>query len=121
MVMAIERHSDNHLTKGKTMYDSNVYYSPEKFGLEEVGQIEWSEPDYSFDTTVVWKDEEGNFYQARDSGCSCPSPFEDLTREELKPETVDEICAGLQAELEDSYSKDYASAQVFELISRLRK
>ena len=57
---------------------NNPYYSPEKCGLSVVCEVEWSEPDYSFDTTVVWKAGNGKLYTASDSGCSCPTPFEDF-------------------------------------------
>lgn len=55
----------------------NIYYHPEDHKLEIVGMIE-DEPNYSFDMFVVWKDKEGNLYYGEDSGCSCPSPFEDI-------------------------------------------
>jgi hypothetical protein len=55
---------------------SNVYYSPEDFGLEIVGTLE-DEPNYDFNMVVVWKDKDGVAYWAHDSGCSCPCPFED--------------------------------------------
>lgn len=55
----------------------NIYYNPEQFGLEVVGEVEWSDENYQFDTTVVWRDKEtGVIYYASDSGCSCPTPFE---------------------------------------------
>lgn len=62
-----------------TDWDYNVYYSPEKHGVTAVGEIEWSEPNYSFDLTVLWKAEDGTLYWGDDSGCSCPSPFEDIS------------------------------------------
>ena len=55
---------------------SNPYYNPEEFGLEIVGEFDWSEPDYSFDFCVVWKAKRGEYWIGNDSGCSCPSPFE---------------------------------------------
>lgn len=58
-------------------YDVNIYYHPEKLGLTEVAEIDWSSGSYEFDYRVVWKDANGILYTARDSGCSCPSPFED--------------------------------------------
>jgi hypothetical protein len=62
----------------------NPYYNPENFGLELVGSIDWRDEDYSFDMTVVWKAKRGEYYIGDDSGCSCPSPFEDVTKlEEL--------------------------------------
>lgn len=55
----------------------NIYYDPEKFGLETIGEIDWSSGAYEFDYTVVWKRiSDGRFVYAEDSGCSCPSPFE---------------------------------------------
>lgn len=56
----------------------NLYYSPEKYGLEVVGTIEWSEPNYDFDMTVLWRAKRGQYWIGSDSGCSCPSPFEDI-------------------------------------------
>jgi hypothetical protein len=54
----------------------NIYYSPEKFGLTQVGMIDWSDGNYQFDYTVVWQDNAGNFFYGDDAGCSCPLPFE---------------------------------------------
>lgn len=43
--------------------------------------------DYSFDIVAVWRDNEtGRLFGAFDSGCSCPSPFEDFSRlEDMTP------------------------------------
>ena len=57
----------------------NVYFNPEAFGLELIGAIEWREEYYEFDITIVLKKTRGEYYLASDSGCSCPSPFEDFT------------------------------------------
>jgi len=59
----------------------DIYNQPEHFGIKPIGEFEWSQPDYSFDFTVVWQSTEDPslFYWARDSGCSCPSPFESYT------------------------------------------
>ena len=55
----------------------NVYYSPDKFGLETVAAHDFSDGCYQFDLRVIWKHKlSGRFYTDRDSGCSCPSPFE---------------------------------------------
>lgn len=71
----------------------DVYHQPEHFGLEIVDSVEWSDGFYQFDTTVVWRDPEtGEFFYADDSGCSCPSPFEDFTtRKHLTPVTAQEF------------------------------
>jgi hypothetical protein len=62
-------------------WDSNVYYSPEQNGLKIVLEVE-EDLFYEFNKFVVWTDGE-HFYTATDSGCSCPSPFEDLTHQDL--------------------------------------
>ena len=54
----------------------NIYYSPEKYGLSAFAEFEYSDGCYQFDTRVVWKDKQGQLWTARDSGCSCPTPFE---------------------------------------------
>ena len=63
--------------KGHTM--NNVYYTPNNFGLEMIVEVDWTpgEP-YEFNMTCVWRDKTGQLYMASDSGCSCPSPFEDF-------------------------------------------
>jgi hypothetical protein len=60
-------------------YERNVYYHPEIHGLERVSEVDYSDGCYQFDLRVVWKDSKGRLWTARDSGCSCPSPFEDTT------------------------------------------
>ena len=55
----------------------NVYNTPEKYGLVIVAEAA-KEPCYDFDMVVVFRHEDtGHLYWAADSGCSCPSPFED--------------------------------------------
>lgn len=65
-------------------YATNVYYNPNKSGLEIVGELEYSSGSYEFDTRVVWifvneESLEKRLLTARDSGCSCPIPFEDYS------------------------------------------
>lgn len=56
----------------------SVYHSPKDHGLYVVVEVELAEADYSFNLLVVWKHKDtGDLYWATDSGCSCPSPFED--------------------------------------------
>ncbi len=60
------------------------YYNPADFGLETVGEIDFSSGEYEFDLTVIWRRiSDGAFVYADDSGCSCPSPFEDKGIEDL--------------------------------------
>lgn len=70
------------------MWNSNIYYNPDHFGLETVGEVEYSSGIYEFDTIVVWRDPKTNeVFAQQDSGCSCPSPFEDHNRKTLIPIT----------------------------------
>lgn len=58
----------------------DLYNQPEKFGLTPIDELNDPNASWSFDYFVVWKhDETGKIYYAQDSGCSCPSPFEDYT------------------------------------------
>ena len=58
--------------------DKNPYYNPETMGLETIAMLEYSSGNYEFDTLVVWREiATGKLYSMRDSGCSCPVPFEE--------------------------------------------
>jgi len=72
-------------------YNHNIYYNPEKHGLTVVAEIEYSSGEYEFDTRVVWRDASGKLYTARDSGCSCPTPFEEVTMQEADSFSYDAI------------------------------
>jgi|ERR1035437_10252693 hypothetical protein len=61
----------------------NPYYSPEKLGLEMIS-FEEDGLSYEFNTLCFWATSDGSVYSAQDSGCSCPTPFEDYDKEELK-------------------------------------
>ena len=56
---------------------SNIYYSPEDYGLKVFASAE-QEPDYDFSMFVVWVDEAEALFYGEDAGCSCPAPFEDV-------------------------------------------
>jgi hypothetical protein len=58
----------------------NPYYDPAKLELE---MLEFDEPDlsYEYDTLCFWATAAGQIYSASDSGCSCPTPFEDYEGE----------------------------------------
>lgn len=69
---------------------SNLYYHPEDFDLKIFATIE-DEPYYDFNITVILQDKQGNLFYAQDSGCSCPSPFENHKYEDLMPITIDTL------------------------------
>jgi|SRR5687768_2287599 len=100
----------------------DLYYNPDKFGLEVVVEVEWSEPCYDFDLTVVWIDKDGTYYWASDSGCSCPSPFEDYNRlEDANSGTKWEAINYLTSQLKDRFwnENDYATQQVADAMQKL--
>ncbi len=59
-------------------YDKNVYYNPEKAGVEIVAALD-PPLSYEFDIVILVRDvKDGKLYAAHDSGCSCPTPFENV-------------------------------------------
>ena len=62
-----------------------IYYSPEKFGLKQIAELDFSSGCYEFDLTVVWQDGDGRLWYGDDSGCSCPAPFEGTGLNDLTP------------------------------------
>jgi hypothetical protein len=74
------------------------YHQPERFGLTLLGEIEWGSGCFEFDLTAVWVDQDGQVYWADDSGCSCPTPFEDyLTVNDLRKGTKWDALAHLRS------------------------
>jgi hypothetical protein len=58
------------------MTDCNVYNRPEHFGLEIIGEVNYSYG-YDWDIAVVFRNIETDLcVLEQDSGCSCSSPFE---------------------------------------------
>lgn len=63
------------------------YDVSDRLGLTVVAEFNDPHASYSFDDFIIWQDNETGFlYYGADSGCSCPSPYEnvyslaDLTR-----------------------------------------
>lgn len=110
----------------------NIYYSPEKYGLEIVGQVDWTDEAYQFDMTVVWRRvADGQLLYADDSGCSCPSPFEDHGVTDLVEASMFEVSTHLIETAkqranrfvdygnEDADVSDYHAMEINKLMSRL--
>ncbi len=104
----------------------DVYYDPKHFGLTSLGSVEWEEPNWSFNFSVVWKDDNGVFYWGDDSGCSCPSPFQGVTKDDLSSGTAHGAAAYLQEKAETYGSNGYGDrnksdldADVADLISKI--
>lgn len=67
----------------------NPYYNPAECGLEILETVDEPGMSYEFNMFVVWKRlSDGALFYASDSGCSCPSPFEDESAETLTPITA---------------------------------
>lgn len=113
----------------------NPYYNPEELGLEVVTYLEDPGACYDFDMFAIWfHPEQKVFYYAQDSGCSCPSPFEDYTSLEsltkLDPENVqdyldflkdlEEFCSYRDPELLKA-DKLQAVVKVYNKITELRR
>jgi len=63
---------------------ANIYFEPEESGLKIFEMAQDSDLSYAFDMFVIWEDiKTGDLYYASDSGCSCPVPFEDESRETI--------------------------------------
>lgn len=61
----------------------NVYYDAADYGYELVAEMDDETLSYEFHMLVVWRRiSDGRLFWAEDSGCSCPSPFEDYTNPE---------------------------------------
>jgi len=64
--------------------ENDIYYDPEKSGLEIVGEVDFADS-YEFDKFVVWREKEtGRLGYAEDAGNSVASPFEDYTTDDLE-------------------------------------
>lgn len=86
-------------------YGSSPYYNPPE-PLEVFADVDTREADYEFEQVVVWRDKvTGELLGAADSGCSCPTPFGSLTREEMKPIRVVEDLDSLFDAVTPSYSQ----------------
>lgn len=88
---------------------TNPYYNPEDLELE---MLEFDEPDlsYEYNTLCFWATVGGQVYSASDSGCSCPTPFEDYeggAQADVLPklERVGSVEQGLA--ILDSWNKGY--------------
>lgn len=59
--------------------DLNIYYDPESFGLKILAVVNEPNMSYEFNMVVFWFDDlNKKIYVGADSGCSCPTPFEDF-------------------------------------------
>ncbi len=68
-------------------FKDNPYYSPEKCGLKVIYDIDTADS-YEFNMLVIWeKFDDKTIWWDSDSGCSCPTPFEDHSLKEITSDT----------------------------------
>ena len=58
--------------------ETNIYYNPENSGMTIFDSIDTA-GSYEFDIFLILKKlDDNSLYYTYDSGCSCPTPFEDV-------------------------------------------
>ena len=104
---------------------SNIYYEPEAFGLTTVGELNLGDA-HEFDMFVVWQDNgTGHLWYAEDHGCSCPTPFEDvsftdgMTEVHTPQQLIDAIDAWRNGK--DSYREPGFDGEAGQLIVKARE
>lgn len=87
--------------------------------LTYVGGFDWNDEDWQFDLSAVWKETRGRYYVANDSGCSCPSPFEDINYVDDKGVHGPYNKTELRAYFDRLIKKDYGQLAEAELRKRV--
>jgi hypothetical protein len=73
-------------------YENNVYYSPEKSGLSNLVTLDEPGMSYEYHYLIVMQDNKTNrIFYAEDSGCSCPTPFENYIFTSADDTNMDEV------------------------------
>lgn len=102
--------------------DPDPYNQPEKFDLQPVAEIDYSDGNYCFDIRVVWRHKSGKLYTARDSGCSCPSPFESYKKlTDLQDFNAEVLIEEARSEAKGQYYRGGQVAPFITKINELRK
>lgn len=97
-------------------FNYNPYYSPEKCGLEIFDSINTA-GSYEYDIFCIWKKlDDQTLWWDIDSGCSCPSPFDDHGHD-LKEITQDTYFNFKQA-LDNHYN--IGMKEIIEIDSKVR-
>lgn len=98
-------------------FSDNPFYSPESCGLEIFDSIDTA-GSYEFDIFCIWKKLDDNtLWWDSDSGCSCPSPFDDHGHD-LKPIT-EETFYNFQQALENHYR--ISQGEINDLSSKVKQ
>lgn len=107
-------------------FDTNPYCSPNECGLKIIKEYDTA-GSYEFDKFVVWEDiSTKNWYYDRDSGCSCPSPFDNSDHgHELKiinKQSLSTVESDFQAYANSEYGENKLTpVEKLEFIQMIRK
>jgi hypothetical protein len=98
----------------------NIHISPEKFGLQVIGEVEWT-GDFEFDKTIIWKElATGQLLIGQDQGNSIRVPFElhgvdGLFRVERSQQFIDVLL-----NISRPHASSQAHAQAAELVRKAK-
>lgn len=103
---------------------SDPYYNPEDFGLELYGEVDIYERNYDYHIFAIWRVKDtGEFAWSYDSGCSCSTPFEAISRANLEYGTSLEATEALSRCIEEETYSDEAAYDArfrsLDLVSKL--
>jgi hypothetical protein len=66
------------MSKSNRVSGANMWGLPDDLAIETIAMIEDPQANYSFDNFWIFKHKaSGRIFYGQDSGCSCPTPFED--------------------------------------------
>ena len=87
--------------------------------LTKIGEVDLAEPDYSFDLLAFWvRKRDGQLLYATDSGCSCPTPFEDTKVRDLRETTLDTVLDVARREAHDP--SGYGAIPQIDVVQKVR-
>ncbi len=96
-------------------------YPSDDNNWQMLAELDLEEPYYSFDLLVVWRNIiTGEVVYATDSGCSCPSPFENHEADDYKEFSWSAIDAVIAEHRADEYASGPKPDDVLEFKNRLR-
>ncbi len=77
----------------------NIYYDPAKFELEIIHSLDEDNLCYEYNTFLVFlHTPSGRVFYASDSGCSCPTPFEEYNFKGPDDNNLNEVKKGHEME-----------------------
>lgn len=101
-------------------HTTGIWDNPQDFGLTMVKDVDIADS-YEFDMIAIWKTEDGRYLIGTDSGCSCPTPFENTKVEDLtEVRTLADVADFARATWSDSYYDEQEREEgVARLVDRL--